>query len=73
MARLGINLPNDQHAASSPAELAARAEVERHLSGPLSDAEWAAQRSRLLQFVRMLRRWDLEQQQREVGPKRKAS
>jgi len=74
MARRGITLPSNQHAAGSRAELAARAEAERHLSGPLSDAEWAVQRSRLLQYIRILRRWDLEQQSK-IAPvaERKAS
>jgi hypothetical protein len=64
----------DQNTVSSPAEIAARAEVERHQSNPLSDAEWAVQRNRLLQFVRLLRRWDREQQSQVAPePKRKAS
>jgi len=47
---------------NSRAERSARAELERKIERPLSDVEWAEQSKRLLQFVRILKRWDLEQQ-----------
>jgi hypothetical protein len=58
MARSGSNTPEDRSGHSSSGERVARAEIETCLSRPLTDAEWATQRNRLVEFVRILRRWD---------------
>jgi len=62
MARRGIRLQGKSDCSNSPAERAARAELERKIERPLSDVEWAEQSKRLLQFARILKRWDLERQ-----------
>jgi hypothetical protein len=41
----------DQNADCTQAERAARAEIEKLLSGPLTDAEWAKQLKRLVGLV----------------------
>lgn len=46
---------------SSPAERAARVELEDRLGRPLKDSEWTKQRNRLLQFITTLARWDKDQ------------
>jgi hypothetical protein len=75
MARRGIHLQGKPDGSNSPAERAARAELERQLERPLSDVEWAEQSKRLLQFVRILKRWNLEQQSGKftAEPKRRAA
>jgi len=39
-------------------EAAARAAIERRADRSLTDAEWAAARAKLLEFVGILREWD---------------
>jgi hypothetical protein len=47
--------------APSATERAARESVEALRSYPLSDHEWNRQSKRLIEFVRLLGRWDAEQ------------
>jgi len=59
---------------ASPLEEAARAAMGERRSGPLTDAEWALARSRLLAFGKLLRAWDQEREPSrpaEVIPLRK--
>lgn len=41
-------------------DAAARTEIELHAGRPITDAEWAAARARLLEFAGILRGWDRE-------------
>jgi hypothetical protein len=45
----------------SASERAARAGVEALRGSPLSDQEWTRQSKRLVEFVKLLARWDSEQ------------
>ena len=75
MARDEIHLQHNRRQPGSPAELAARAELESHISRPLAESEWIERRTRLLQFVAMLKRWDTERRDNGLtaDPKQKAS
>jgi hypothetical protein len=44
---------------SSPTEKAARATLNLHYGRAITDAEWASARAGLLEFVAVLRSWDL--------------
>jgi hypothetical protein len=74
MERRRIHLRDKPDHSNSPAERAARAELERQLERPLTDQEWADQRKRLLQFVQLMRRWDMEQRSgKSIEPRLKAA
>ena len=47
--------------APSATERAARQSVEVLGGGPLSDQEWNRQSKRLIEFVKLLSRWDVDQ------------
>jgi len=62
--RSGLKQREDVHCSS--AEQVARAIIEQRCGRQLTDGEWAKQRRRLIEFIRTLARWDMEQRQRGV-------
>lgn len=65
MPRKEISTESNGNRDGSPAELAARAEIEKLVSRPLSNSDWVEERNRMIEFVRTLARWDAEQRNRK--------
>ena len=61
MARNRLN--SDQDRRASELEQDARTACEESHGHPLSDEEWSKQRSRLLEYIMTLARWDQDQRE----------
>ena len=48
-------------------QAAARGELNSHAGRPLTDAEWAQMRARLLEFVTILRTWERQDRTNRSG------
>ena len=59
MASNRLNLAAAGDNDSSRAEKTARDTLDHHMGRATTDAEWATARARLLEFVAVLRSWDL--------------
>jgi hypothetical protein len=63
-----LQMTNAERCTAPPeSEAVARAAVDSLVGGNMTDAEWARQRARLLEFVIILRSWDRQGQPRLPG------